>query len=388
MSSSRTQVRWLGAALACILAGLLAAVWGGSAATPATDHVQSFEALSEAVLAVCLFTAGLKLSGPLDWGTWRVPLALAFVTLPVTIALAAGVANVFLGLPMEQALLLGAILGPTDPVLAWNIELPSSRAQATRFALAAEGALGSCLALPLVLFALGLNGYHDLGPFASRWIGFDVAWGLGGGGACGWLVGALAARGLKRVGSRGSIGLAELAGLAGTLVLACGAAFLLDANEFAAALAAGAAIARAAVRPPHAVSAPRRAQALASTAARVERIAELGFLAALGALLAVARVHTALVLYALLILIGVRPLAAGLAFHTPSPDGPERRIVAWFGVRGVASMYYLMLAVDQSASAPAATRLVAATVSVLAISIALHALTALPLGKRPAGERG
>jgi len=378
----------MGAALACVLAGLLAAVWSGGAAIAVTDHIQSFEALSEAVLAVCLFTAGLKLSGPLDWQTWRVPLALTFITLPVTVALAAGVANVFLGLPMEQALLLGAILGPTDPVLAWNLDLPSARAEATRFVLAAEGALGSCCALPLVQFGLGLNGYHDLGPFASRWIGLDLAWGLGGGAACGWFVGSLAARALRRFGLRGSIGLAELAGLAGTLVLACGVAFLLGSNEFLAALAAGAAIARAAVRPPRAVSAPRRVQVLVSAAARVERFAELVFLAALGALLAVAKVHAGLVLYALLILIAVRPLAAGLAFGAPSADGPERRIVAWFGVRGVASMYYLMFALDQSSSALAAGRLVAVTVSVLAISIALHALTALPLGKRPAGEQG
>jgi sodium/hydrogen antiporter len=394
MSSPRSKVRWLGTALACVVTGFVAGAWEGSSAVQVADHAESFEALSEAVLAVCLFGAGLKLSGPADLKTWRVPLRLALITLPVSVALIAGVANVFLGIPIEQALLLGAILGPTDPVLASNLELPASQEGATRFALSAEGALGSCLALPLVLFALGLNGDHDLGPFASRWIGLDLAWGLGCGAGCGWLAGRLAVRGFARfaqhgsIGSRGSIGLAELAVLAGTLALACGAAFLLEANEFAAALAAGAAVARAAVPPLHAVLPPKRTQALAVAAARIERFAELAFLIALGALLAASRVHAALVLFALLILIAVRPVAAGLAFGAPAESGPERRIVAWFAMRGVGSMYYLMFAIDQSVSLSAAGELIAATVSVLAISIALHAVTALPLGKRPAGEQG
>lgn len=390
MSSFRSQARWpVSAAVICLAAGMLAGAWGGGFGTRAVEHTRAVEVLSEAAMLLCLFCTGLKLSAPLEWRIWRLPLRLAAITLPATVALTAGAANVFLGLPIERAVLLGAILGPTDPVLAASLRLPASgREDATRFALTAEGALSSSLALPLVLFALGLCGHHDLGPLALRWVAADLLWAVGCGALLGWAVGAVAAQALLRLDSRGQIGLVEVLLFATTVALSYGAAFILQANGFVAVLVAGSALARGGVPSPRVGEAPRLARPLATAAGRVERLAELAIMVVLGALVAVSRVHAALVLFALLVLVAVRPVAARLGLGASPGAELERHFIAWFGMRGVASMYYLMFSVDQSLSVPFASELAAITLSVLATSIALHGLTSLPLGERPAGQQG
>jgi sodium/hydrogen antiporter len=390
MSSSRSLVRWPASAAAiCLVAGMLAGAWRGGFGAQAFEHARAVEALSEAGMLVCLFCTGLGISAPLDLVVWRPPLRLAAITLPVTVALIAAAANVFLGLPIEQAILLGAILGPTDPALAAGLRLPATgREDVTRFALVTEGALGSSLALPVVLFGLGLCGHHDLGPLALRWIAVDVVWAVGCGALLGWAAGAMAARALVGLDSRGQIGILEVLLFVCVVVLTEGAAFILHANGFVAVLVAGSALARGGGLAPRAGGTWRLAGPLAAGAGRVEGLVELAIVVVLGALVAVSGVHAALILFALLVLVAVRPIAARLGLGVSPGTQIERHFIAWFGMRGVASMYYLMFSVDQNLSVPFARELAAITLSVLATSIALHALTSLPLGKRAAGERG
>lgn len=107
----------------------------------------------------------------------------------------------------------------------------------------------------------------------------------------------------------------------------------------------------------------------------------------LGALLAATRVHAELVLFALLVLVAVRPIAARLGLGASPGAEHDRQFIGWFGMRGVASMYYLMFSVDQTPSASLAGEIAAITLTVLGASIALHGLTSLPLGKQPAGQQ-
>jgi sodium/hydrogen antiporter len=399
MSSSTSHSRApVAAAVFCLAVGMLAGVWDAKLGTRALEHARSAQVLSEAALLVCLFCTGLRISAPLELAAWRVPLRLALLTLPATIGLIAGAANVFLGLPFTQALLLGAILAPTDPVLASDLRVPAAdREEAVRFNLTAEGALGSSLALPAVLFALGVCGHHDLGPLALRFLALDVLWGLAAGALLGWLLGALAAQALARLDSRaavGQLGLSELALLATLLAFTYGTAVLVHANGFVAALAAGVAVARGgapwprkAARWPQAASSRRLARSVVTAAGRVERLAELAMVILLGALLTAANVRPTLILFALLVLVAIRPLAARLGLGSAGGSELERQLIAWFGIRGIAPLYYVMFADGEGLSTPVATELTAITLGVLATSIALHGLTALPLGKKPAGQQ-
>jgi sodium/hydrogen antiporter len=399
MSSFTSHTRApVAAAVVCLAVGMLAGAWDARLGARALEHARAAQVLSEVALLVCLFCTGLRLSAPLNLTAWRVPLRLAAVTLPATVVLVAVAANAFFGLPFAPALLLGAILGPTDPVLASDLKLSSAHREETlRFALTAEGALSSSLALPLVLLALGLAGQHDLGPLALHWVAFDLLWALAGGALLGWFVGALAAHGLARLESRGAVGelgLTELMLLASVVAFTYGASVLLHANGFLGVLAAGSSLARggavamrSGVPWRRVVVTPRLTRALSCAAARIERLAELAIVIVLGALLTVSSVRPVLILFALVVLVAVRPVAARLGLGRAGAGDPERHLIAWFGIRGVASMYYAMFAVDEGLSTPVATQITAVTLAVLATSIALHALTALPLANKPAAQR-
>ncbi|MGH8260743.1 MAG: hypothetical protein ACREUG_13775, partial [Steroidobacteraceae bacterium] len=302
-------------AVLCLIAGFAAevcAVRFGILPPLEMEHTGLPQVLIEGILVLCLFCTGLGLTAPLEWAAWRVPLRLALITMPVTAALVAGVARVLLDVPFSEALMLGAILAPTDPVLAAALELPAAERYASaRFALMAEGALSSVLALPLVLLAIGLYGGRDLGPLGTHWLAGDVAWPLGGGVLLGALMGTLAARMLLRLDPRSEAGWLAALITASALALTYGTSLLVQVNGLAAVFAAGLAFARGGVvwRKTHARAFTRR---LAADAERVGRVAELAAMLLLGALLAGSTARPAVSLFALVVLVAVRPLAARL----------------------------------------------------------------------------
>jgi sodium/hydrogen antiporter len=387
MSRTTPQsLRWpLSAAVGALAFGMLAGVWGARLLPHAAEQTRLLEALSETAVLVSLFCVGLRLGVPLEWKRWRAPVRLATVTMLVTIALVAGAANVFLDLPFTQALLLGAILAPTDPVLAGDVRLPVAEdEEAARFPLVAEGALSSSLALPVVLFALGLAGPYEAGPL--RWLVVDVGWALAAGLALGWGTGWLAAQALERLDGNGQIGVAEILLVLSAMVLAYGSAEICRASGFLAVLSAGYALVHGGRL--QRARAPRISRRLSSLADRVERVAELAMVALVGALLSISAVRPQLYVFALAVLIAIRPIAARLGLAgLPLPES-ARRAVVWFGIRSMASLYYLAYAINQGLSAPLASELTAITLAVLATSVVLHGLTALPLLKRPLRQEG
>ena len=76
------------------------------------------EVVTEVVVLISLFSAGVKMPVPLTFRRWRRPIFLAFFSMAITVALVAGFTHYFLGLSLGAAVLLGAIIAPTDPVLA------------------------------------------------------------------------------------------------------------------------------------------------------------------------------------------------------------------------------------------------------------------------------
>src|SRR5690606_33235980 len=95
--------------------GLLAGPLGLSLLAPAlNEDGWLIEAVAEAAVAISLLCVGLRLRAPLQWNAWKLPLRLGTVTMLATMAMIAGAAHVFFELSFAQALLLGAILAPTD----------------------------------------------------------------------------------------------------------------------------------------------------------------------------------------------------------------------------------------------------------------------------------
>ena len=93
----------------------------GWIALDAAGHARLLEVATEIALIVSLFAAGLKLRRPLSSRLWRLPVALAFGAMALTVGLVALAGSLWLGLPLGAAVILGAVLAPTDPVLATEV---------------------------------------------------------------------------------------------------------------------------------------------------------------------------------------------------------------------------------------------------------------------------
>ncbi|RZI55032.1 MAG: sodium:proton antiporter, partial [Pseudomonas sp.] len=154
------------------------------------DDAHLLEILTEIVVLVSLFAVGLKLPVRSSHAPWKVPILLATVAMVLTIGLTALI-GLALGWSPAISLLVGALLAPTDPVLASEVQVSHGEDRdALRFGLTAEGGLNDGTAFPFVVLALGLLGYHDLGLYGMKWLGVDVLWAVIGGIGIGWLCGA------------------------------------------------------------------------------------------------------------------------------------------------------------------------------------------------------
>lgn len=114
-------------------------------------HAGLLERFAEVGLLISLFSVGLRLGVPLRDRRWYLPLRLAFLSMAAMVAMVAVVGIWLLGLPLGAAVLLGAILAPTDPVLASGMHSDAtSRPDRLGFGLAGEGGFndGAAVALP------------------------------------------------------------------------------------------------------------------------------------------------------------------------------------------------------------------------------------------------
>ncbi len=210
------------------------------------NHAALLERVAEVAVLISLFSVGLKLGLPLSNRHWLLPLRLAFVSMTLTVALIAAAAMLIFGLPPGAAVLLGAILAPTDPVLASAVQVESSGDRdRLRFSLTGEGGLNDGAAFPFVMLGLGMLGLHDLGTGGWRWLAVDLFWATAGGLLIGGLLGTLIGRLVVylRARHRESVGLDEFLAL-GLIALAYGSAVLGHAYGFLAVFAAGLALRR------------------------------------------------------------------------------------------------------------------------------------------------
>ena len=369
-------------------------------------HAQSMllERLSEVAVIVSLFTTGLKLRVPLHDPRWSVPIRLAFVSMALTVGLVALAGVLGLGLSLGAAILLGAVLAPTDPVLASEVQLenPHDRDR-LRFSLTGEAGMNDGTAFSFVMLGLGLLGLHEIGAWGWRWLVVDVAWATGGGlaigAACGAAVGRLVLY-LRRERREG-LGRDEFLAL-GLIALSYGGALLAHAYGFLAVFAAGLTLRaiehrQTGDRPPQEVLAMERAGekegiatnpktapahmagAVLTFNERMERIIEVALVLIVGAALSPSYLHIGQVWFIALLFLLIRPIAVIIGLLGYRGAAMERAMISWFGIRGIGSLYYLMYAVNRGLSAEVAGRLISITLTVIAVSIIIHGVTVTPL---------
>ena len=363
------------------------------------------ERIAEVAVLISLFAVGLKLGLPLRDAGWRLPLRLAVVSMTVTVALVATLAMLLFHMAPGAAVLLGAILAPTDPVLASDVQVAAvDDRDRLRFSLTAEGGLNDGATFPFVMLGLGLLGMHELGEYGWRWWLVDVLWASVGGLTIGGLLGAAIGRLVVYLRSRHreSVGRDEFLSL-GLIALSYGAAVMCETAGFLAVFAAGLALQRVNERMlvgSSALMRPAGLQDAATHAAlatdghlasaymmqevqgfneRLERLAEVVVVLLAGAMLAYTRLPAEAAWFIALLFLVVRPLAVWLGLLGASVSRDQRRLMSWFGIRGIGSIYYLMFAINHGLARPVAEQLIALTLGVVAVSIVVHGVSVTPL---------
>jgi NhaP-type Na+/H+ or K+/H+ antiporter len=367
--------------------------------------------LAEAAVIVSLFTAGLKLRLPPSDVRWWLPMRLASISMVITVVLVAAMGVILLGLPLGAAVLLGAILAPTDPVLASDVQVedPDDH-DLLRFGLTGEAGLNDGAAFPFALLGLGLLGLHDLGAFGWRWLVVDVGWAVVGGLAIGTACGTVVARVVLflRREHREALGFDDFVAL-GLIGVSYGVALLAHTYGFLAVFAAGVALrgieAEASDgRPAREVEAvadgaadeevavdPTQAPAYMARAVldfneHVERIGEVAIVLVVGGMLAAWMVTPGgLALMAALLLV-VRPVSVAIGLAGSIATRHQGGYMAWFGIRGIGSIYYLAWAIEQGIDPSLAERLAGVTLVIVATSIVVHGVSVTPLMSRYTGR--
>ena len=385
-----------------LAAGAWLGPWGaGLLQLDAFDDAHMLERLTEIAVIISLFTAGLKLRLPWPDRRWQVAMLLAGVAMILTVAGIAAFA-VAIGLTLPVALLLGAILAPTDPVLASDVQVIHEHdAEPVRFSLTGEAGLNDGTAFPFVMLGLGLMGLHELGPYGWRWWTFDLVWAVAAGLAVGTLCGAGIARLViyLRREHKEAVGLDEFLAL-GLIALSYGIALLVGAYGFLAVFAAGLSVRR--VERQHAEVTPSKAVKQAGLTAeeqatdpgtapaymanavlgfneQLERLGELAVVVVVGAMLSGIEAVAPGVWLALFLFAVIRPLSTALTLLATRLSRTQRAFIAWFGVRGVGSIYYLAFALTHGVAGAEARTLVDMTLVVVAASIVLHGVSVTPL---------
>jgi NhaP-type Na+/H+ or K+/H+ antiporter len=341
------------------------------------------EHVAEVALIFALFSSGLKLDRRLRWREWGSVARLLGIAMPLTMAGVALFASQAMGLTLGAALLLGAILCPTDPVLAGDLGVgpPGDEDEhEPNFALTAEAGGNDGLAAPLVLLGVFVaeQGGTD---WIGEWLVADVLYacaaglviGVANGWAAAWSVHWLRDRELLAPAFDGyhavaaaliTYGLAEVAGGYGFLaVFVSGLAFRRyeRGHELNGRVHAG--------------------------AEQVEKFMELAVILLLGSLLSSAGLGEpgwAGWGLAVVLLVVIRPLAVLLSLLGGNVEtAPGRAFVAWFGVRGVGTLYYAATVVTGGALAGGEEQVVVWTaIACVVVSIVVHGVTGGPALRR------
>lgn len=360
-----------------VLTGLVAFSWvpGMPAAIDPTEAPRMWEVTAELCVIIGLFGTGLRIDKLTGHGLWKPTVRLLTLAMPATILALAFVGWQVAGLTLAGGLLLGAILSPTDPVLAGDVQVGpplEGGEHPVRYALTTEAGLNDGLAFPFVHLGVlvAAAGAATAGLFlewALRDVIYRIVVGAAGGAASGWLLGqVLFDWPRENALSKTQTGVVAFAGV----IFAYGLTELLEGYGFIAAFVAGLVLRRE-------ESQDHFHERLHDFSQSLEHTLTAILLVALGAALPSLWPHfgwpQALIGLALIFLI--RPLCAWLVLWGTELGWRSRAVVAFYGVRGIGSIYYLAYAghhvelVDEGA-------LWATVAFTIVLSTTIHGLTA------------
>jgi sodium/hydrogen antiporter len=364
----------------CIFLGASLA-WSPLPLLPAFNPLEDralTEHMTEIVVIVALMGAGLKLDRKIGWRRWGTTWRLLGIAMPLTIAAIAFLGHWILGLGVASALLLGASLAPTDPVLASDIQVGPPRSgeeDDVRFALTSEAGLNDGLSFPFVHLAIAIAlATKDGADLLQDWLLIDVLWRIASGIAMGWAAGSLFGhlafrlRGISL--ARSQDGLVAI----GMAFAAYGMTELVHGYGFVAVF-----IAAVAFRDSERTHDFH--EQLHDFAEQIERLLMMVLLVCLGSIAVsgplLANIDWRVSVVAFLTLALVRPLLGWLSLLGSPRSTGENLVIAVFGIRGLGSIYYLAYATGH-AEFGGVEILWATVLLIILTSIVVHGVAVTP----------
>lgn len=344
-------------------------------------HPLVLERLAQFVLVVALFGSGLRFrTRPPGRQLTTVWLLLA-VGMPAAIAVAAVFAHWAMGLPAGAAIVLAGAVAPTDPVMAGEIgvrslEEPEDETQPAHVVISVEAGMNDGLASPFVLLGMLVAGGGT--GWIPGWVGLSLVYGIVVGAVVGILGGRLLAMLVLRSHDRGifPVEFETFAALAAALLI-YGAAQALGGLGLLASFVGGLAFRR--FEGDHEYH-----RAVHRGAVRIERLLLVAVMVAVGSMLTLRALGTPGLTgwaLAIVLIVAIRPLTTlPLLARDRDLTVRARTFVAWFGVRGVAAIYYAANIVSEHVLHTAdAAKVFWTIIAAVILSIFVHGVTARPL---------
>lgn len=348
-------------------------------------HGTLIEHVTEMAVILSIMGAGLKINRPISFKNWNITWRLLGITMVLTIALVAFTGWWLGAFVPATALLLGAVIAPTDPVLASETEVEGAGEETgvkseLKFALTSEAGLNDGLAFPFTHMAIAMALY-GLQPenWLGSWFLVNVLYEITVGIIVGVGIGFLLARFILQlptnseftksmigIGALASTliiyGLTESLGGYGFIAVFCGAIVIRQydhSHEYQVAL--------------HAFT------------EKIQLIFTSLLILGLGAAISggiLDNLDTSLIIIALLVVLIIRPLCGMIGlFGLNAVPWKERLAVSFLGIRGFGSIYYLAYAVNHQ-HFEGEERVWSLIVLIIVLSILIHGITASPILKR------
>lgn len=341
--------------------------------------------LTELVVIVSIMGTGLKIDEPLSFKTWLVPLKLVTLTMVLSIACVSFITWYFFNLNISTSLLLGAVLAPTDPVLASDVQVgpPSDEEKDnTKFTLTAEAGMNDGVAFPFIWLAIAVAATGSFQESGMSWLGMDLLYRIPTGVTIGFAMGKLLAYLVIYLPEKkdfvvvrdGFVGIAATLSVYGLTEMVSGYGFI--------------AVFVTAITLRNAEMDHKYHQKLHNFTDQIEKILVAIVLILLGGTV-VSGILKPLtfywVLFGLLFLFIIRPVTAmasmiGAAYHRN-----EKLAISFFGIRGIGSFFYLAFALKEGIF-DQGEELWAVVVFIVLASIFIHGMTATTVINRLSGK--
>jgi NhaP-type Na+/H+ or K+/H+ antiporter len=348
-------------------------------------NAELLERLTELVVIVSVFGCGLKIVTLLKWKLWDITFRLIALLMPISIFSLAVVGKLWLGMNWGEAILLGAILAPTDPVLASEVQLTDINDEdELRFGLTSEGGLNDALAFPFVYFGIYAIKDHDWHNWVLEWVLVDVIWAIASGIVMGLITPMVIVWIDKKIQRyRPTNAVMEDFVAISTILLTYSLTEFVNGYGFLAVFVAGLAVQRSYTN-------PHKPLAQLEFIERLEKLLEVGIILILGTILLWQPMFDyaaqSLLVVSTLFLV-IRPVGVWISTIGKRPlNSPRRRLntgtrllFGWFGIRGIGSLYYLAYSLGKGLKGESAEQIAWITYTTIVVSVIIHGISATPL---------